>query len=253
MKALTQRTEREVSRLEELSRKLSMIEEGWRKGGALDGERALDLIGKIHEVTGLLAVEMTAVRASFVASPMRRRDKDAEEAQQAMMDQAQALTVIDILDDEDVEPSDQDRDLVQHLRALPDDEDAAVCLRKEFISEGTRVLQAMIAFIWQKAPSERTMIKRMTAITRRYQREKLSGITQTATARIHGEKSRCAAVSARERDIHDEQFIRIGVRAPGAADHGLKTASTKLKSKVAAQGNSNRKGKSNNEPTTTPA
>lgn len=237
--------EREMSRLERVTHQLAMIEERWKRGDGLDGERGLELIGQIIEMTGLMAEEMTRVRATFTATPVKRRDEEEERAQQALMDQTQMLTLIDVIDDEDLVPSKADRDLARHLRDIVDDEDAAVCLRKEFVAEGTRVIRAMIAFIWQRAPNEKAMVKRMTAITRRYQREVLAGITQTSVARLHNEKSRCAAASARERDVHDEQFERVGVRAPGAADRGLKTESTKKKSKKAALGNSNRKGKGN--------
>lgn len=241
--------EEKKSHLERLAHSLAMIERRWRKGAGLDGERGLDLIGQIHEITGLLAVEMSQLRATFSAMPVRRRDEDEEQAREAMMDQRQVMTLIDVLDDEDLEPSKQDRELVNHLREIADAEDAAVCLRREFIAEGTRVLRAMIAFIWHGSPTEAAMIKRVTAITRRYQRERLSGITQTEVARLHGEVSRCAGVSARERNVHDEQFERVGVRGAGAADRGLKTESTKQKNRAAAMNNSNRKGKHNKQTT----
>lgn len=167
-------------------------------------------------------------------------DEDHDAGQQAMDRSAVEVSLLEVLDDEGVTATRAERDLLDELTSL-DQAGALERLHQFNRHEQLKVLRAMINYMWHKAETPWEMMKRALAITRRYQRTKLRGISMTEVARLLDEKSRCAAVSARERDIHDELLIRWGIRAPKAADAGLRGESTCEKNRQRAMGNTNRR------------
>jgi hypothetical protein len=165
------------------------------------------------------------------------------------------VLILDVLDEEDTVITEHEHAAARLIRTC-DEKHAAEHLHEYARAQMLKVLRSMINYIWHKAANPWEMMKRALAITRRYQRAKIKGVTMTEVARLLDEKSRCAAVSARERDTHDALLLRWGVRAPKAADGGLRGAATCEKNRLRAIGNTNRKkgGISNSngsKPTTT--
>lgn len=169
-----------------------------------------------------------------------REDEDEGERQQRLMDQqATAVSILDVHDDESVTATDDEVRCYEEIMKLPREE-GLKHLHEWAQSRRVVVLRSMINYIWHGADNPWEMMKRALAITRRYYKAKIRGITMTEVARLLNEKSRCAGQSARERDIHDKLLIEWGVHAPKAADPGLKSPTTCAKNALAARGNKHR-------------
>lgn len=214
-----------------------------REVGSLENkEGALDCIA---DAVAALAVMSGRVQASdeFVRRRVRVESEEAREAREAAEEartavDAAPMTLIDVYDESIGE---EHYALADEIRAASED-GAARLVHRALSGVQLRVLNAMIRYIWHGARNPWQMMKRALAITRRYQREELRGITMTEVAELLGE-CRCAGVSARERDVHDKYFQRWMVKAPKAADGGLRGPDTCAKNRLRALGNTNRRGK----------
>lgn len=207
-------------------------------------DEALTMVSDLYVLLQEVARQMGSKGHGFSERPVRRTDDD-EEDQQTRLDRAAAaetgaVSLVDVLaeEDDDRPPTQAVRDLVTDLiEHSPGD--AARIVQTFVRAAQAATLRSMISYIWHDASSPWEMMKRCLAITRRYQRSKLRGISMTEVSLLLNETR--AAPSARERDVHDELLIRWGVRAPKAADAGLKSVSACEKSRRAAMGNSNRR------------
>ena len=214
-------------------------------------DELLNHITDAYAALQVLARRVGAAEHGFSARGIRsKRPEEEDKADRDLrtIDQeaAASVSLMDVLDDSDSRPSAWRRRMLEEV--LHDLEfgaggDAVGVLHKFGHSESLKTLSAMIAYIWHKAETPWEMMKRALAITRRYQRSHIKGITMTQVATLLDEKSRCAAVSARERDIHNSLLEAWGIRAPNAADGGLKSKATREKNRLRAIGNTNRKGK----------
>jgi hypothetical protein len=221
--------------------------------GRVGRDELLTLITDAYAALQVLARRVGAAEHGFSARGIRSKRPDEEDKadrDQRTIDQeaAASVSLLDVLDDSESRPSEWRRKMLEEV--LHDLEygsggDAVGVLHKFGHAESLKALSAMIAYIWHKAETPWEMMKRALAITRRYQRSTIKGITMTQVAALLDEKSRCAAVSARERDIHNSLLEAWGIRAPNAADGGLKSKATREKNRLRAMGNSNRKGKKN--------
>jgi hypothetical protein len=202
-------------------------------------DAAMDHLADAVGSLTVIATRIGGKHHGFSERAVKRSDEEEEAAQERRAESAGA-SLMDVLDaDGPVRPSAAEYELVQELADYPK-ERAAEILHEFVRTQQLRVLRAMISYIWTGALNPWQMMKRALAITRRYQRERIKGISMTEVATLLHEKSRCAAVSARERDAHDELLVRWGVKAPKAADAGLKSPSTCAKNRRAALGNTNR-------------
>jgi hypothetical protein len=214
-----------------------------------------DLVSKLsnrdaaldHLTNAVTALTVVATRIGgkdhgFSERVVKRLDDDEEAAMERRAESA-GVSLVDVLDaDGVVMPSAAEYELVREM-ADYSTEEAAGILHEYVRGQQLRVLRSMIAYIWHGATNPWQMMKRALAITRRYQKERIKGISMTEVAALLNEKSRCAAVSARERDIHDTLLVNWGVKAPKAADAGLRSPSTCIKNRKAALGNKNRRRK----------
>lgn len=207
-------------------------------------DEALTMVSDLYVLLQEVARQMGSKGHGFSERPVRRTDDD-EEDQQTRLERVTAaetgaVSLVDVLAEEEDErpPSQAVRDLVTDLMEHSPG-DAARIVQTFVRSAQAATLRSMISYIWHDAGSPWEMMKRCLAITRRYQRNKLRGISMTEVSLLLNETR--AAPSARERDVHDELLIRWGVRAPKAADAGLKSVSACQKSRRAAMGNHNRR------------
>ena len=211
-------------------------------------EEAMTKVTDLYVLLQEIARRMGDKNHGFSTRPVRRTDDD-EEDQQDRIDRraaAEGASLVDVFDEDEDDrrpPSQAVRDLVTDLMEQSAG-DAAWIVQRFMRAAQASTLRSMISYIWHSANSPWEMMKRCLAITRRYQRNNLKGISMTEVSLLLNETR--AAPSARERDVHDELLIRWGVRAPKAADAGLKSASACQKSRRAAMGNRNRRdGKKN--------
>ena len=165
----------------------------------VDRDKTLDLIADAIAELTVLATKISAKGHGFSEKPVKmgaksRDDIDAE--QRALDRSAVEVSLLDVLDEESVEPTDAEQKLFAEMAIMSAD-DALARLHQAMRQGQVKVLRAMINYMWHRADSPWEMMKRALAITRRYQRSKLRGITMTEVARLLDEKSRCAAVSAR--------------------------------------------------------
>lgn len=205
-------------------------------------DEAMDHLTNAVTALTVLAMRIGGKDHGFSERAVKRPDVDEKAAIDRRAESA-GVSLMDVLDaDGPVRPSSAEYELVTELAEYPHEQAAGIL--HEFVrGQQLRVLRSMIAYIWHGATNPWQMMKRALAITRRYQKERIKGISMTEVAALLNEKSRCAAVSARERDIHDTLLTNWGVKAPKAADAGLKSPSTCLKNRKAAMGNSNRRRK----------
>ena len=224
VRRLRERVTREDSTLEmvtDASVLLSLISVRLQQAGASSGKRMLATAAAVEDERG--------------------------DAQQQALDRAQLdVSLMDVLDDEDVSLPEWRRrqleDLIEQL--VHGNHSTEVAVLHRFVRDRqVETLRSMIRYIWHGARSPWEMMKRALAITRRYQQEQIRGISMTEVAALLNEGSRCAATSARERNVHDTLLRAWGIRAPKAADGALKGDGACEKSRVAALGNQNRKGK----------
>jgi hypothetical protein len=201
-------------------------------------DAALDHLANAVAALTVIATRIGGKDHGFSERAVKRLDEEEEAAQERRAESAGA-SLMDVLDaDAPVRPTAAERELAFELRSYTVERGAEII--HEFVrGQQLRVLRSMIAYIWHGATNPWQMMKRALAITRRYQKERIKGISMTEVAALLNEKSRCA----RERDIHDEQLVRWGVKAPKAADAGLKSPSTCAKNRKAARGNQNRRRK----------
>lgn len=213
----------------------------WESGEGCQGERLMDISGGLIADLGALAEAATEVRESWTVRPVKRVEREEDDAANATAERV-SMTLFDVLDLDDEEPGESERRMVETLGGMGA-EKAAGHLKKVILEEQLRALRSMISFVWHGKGGitlERAA-ERLLLITRRYQRVQPM-LSQTDLKAVLGKGTR-AAVSAAEKVVHDAEFERHGIKGAAAADGGLKSAATKAKNAAAARGNSNRKGK----------
>lgn len=206
-------------------------------------DAVLTSISDAHAALAILARRIGGAGHGFSERAVRgaAEDRDDDDAEQRALDRAQVdVSLDDVLVVERTRVSAVEVEVTRRIQAK-DEGDGAEVLHEFVRAKQLTVLRSMINYIWHTATNPWQMMKRALAVTRRYQRTKIKGISMTEVARLLGEKSRCAAVSARERDVHDVLLRRWDIRAPKAADGGLRSESTCEKNRRAALGNTNRR------------
>lgn len=207
----------------------------------IDRDKALDLFGDISMLIEVLAQRVGARDHGFGARPIKATDEDDDERQEQRAEAVSAPAMdLDVLDDDASLPPAWVHQLVHDMQPMSPG-DASRLLWLEMRGYGLNTLRAIVRCLWGPSVNPWQFMLRGMAMTRRYVRHLLRGVSQDECAKLVGETRQ--AWSARELRVHDELLIRWGVKAPKAADPALKSATAVERSRVAATGNKNRKGK----------
>ena len=238
-----------LEQLDRLSRHVQAAAALLPAGKVKKGDAAVDAMAEAAAAWEALMrafdLTMKSQRARSQMGKVARGEEPEKESDDGRREGVERRTPLAILEGEmraEAVVSQATRDLVDDLRSLPE-EDACERLHDHLVAQERHVrlmtIRAMIRYQWHEARNPWEFMKRGLAITRRYIRHLIVGITETEVSQLLGETRQ--ATSAREIRVHDKLLIGWGVIAPKAADGGLKSAGHCAKAALAAKGNQNRK------------